>query len=202
MPQRITEPCWSNIILEGISNVLSALASAVRKRIGWSSLASFVSVAIVALAAIALHKLLHSIDIQSFVAAPKAQPPHGLLLVSGFVAANYFMLTYYDVFALRAIGRRAITYRAAALASFTSYTIGLSSVIAFMPSGACGSATLRQSPSITSLTYWLGCALQRQQCSQHAIDLRVPRIGSDEDAHLSVPETCSDSWRESCAPAL
>ena len=34
------------------------------------------------------------------------------------------MLSFYDVFALRAIGRPAVPYRVAAFASFASYTIG------------------------------------------------------------------------------
>jgi glycosyltransferase 2 family protein len=163
------EPRWSSITLQGAWNVLSAIASAARKRIGWSTLTGAASFAIVAVSAVALYKLLHGIDLKSFVAALRAQPPHNLLLASGFVAASYFMLTCYDVFALRAIGRKAIPYRAAALASFTSYTIGhnfgatvfTAGVIRYRVYSFWG-LRIRDITAIafiTSLTYWLGNAL-------------------------------------------
>jgi glycosyltransferase 2 family protein len=155
--------------LEGASNVLSAIATAARKRIGWSTLTGAASLAIVAVSAIALYKLLHGIDVRRFVAALKAQSPHALLLASGFVAASYFMLTCYDVFALRAIGRKAIPYWAAALASFTSYTIGHNFGATVLAAGviryrvyAFWGLRIRDITAIafiTSLTYWLGNAL-------------------------------------------
>jgi glycosyltransferase 2 family protein len=162
-------PRWSSIILEGASNVLSAIASAARKRIGWSSLTGAASLAIVAVAVVALYKLLHGIDLRSFVAALKAQSRHVLLLASGFVAASYVMLTCYDVFALRAIGRKAVPYRAAALASFTSYTIGHNLGATILTAGVIRyrvytlwGLRIRDITAIaflTSLTYWLGNAL-------------------------------------------
>jgi len=168
VPPRITEPCWSGITLQGASNLLSAIASAVRKRIGWSSLTGIVSLAIVAVTAVAMYKLLHDIDVQSVIAALQAQPPHTLLLASGCIAAGYLMLTCYDVFALRAIGRTAIPYRAAALASFTSYTIGHNFGATVVTAGviryrvyAFWGLRIRDVAAIaiiTSLTYWLGNA--------------------------------------------
>jgi glycosyltransferase 2 family protein len=169
VPQRITEPCRSSITLEGASNALSAIGAAARKRIGWSSLTGVASLAIVAIAAVALYKLLHGLDVRSFMAALKAQPPGALLLAGGFVAASYFMLMGYDVFALRAIGRKAVPCRAAALASFTSYTIGhnlgatvfTAAVIRHRVYTRWG-LRIRDITAIafiTSLTYWLGNAL-------------------------------------------
>jgi glycosyltransferase 2 family protein len=169
VPQRITGPRWSSITLEGASNVLSAIATAARKRIGWSTLTGAASLTIVAVSAIALYKLLHGIDVRSFVAALRAQSPHRLLLAGGFVAASYLMLTCYDVFALHAIGRNAIPYRAAALASFTSYTIGhnvgatifTAGIIRYRVYAFWGLRTrdIAAIAFITSLTYWLGNAL-------------------------------------------
>ncbi len=40
------------------------------------------------------------------------------------VAAGYFTLTFYDLFALRTIGHTDVPYRIAAFAAFTSYSIG------------------------------------------------------------------------------
>ena len=39
-------------------------------------------------------------------------------------ACAFFTLTFYDLFALRTIGRKHVPYRIAALSSFTSYTVG------------------------------------------------------------------------------
>ena len=47
-----------------------------------------------------------------------------MLLAALFVAAGYFTLTFYDLFALRTIGANHIPYRIAALAGFTSYSVG------------------------------------------------------------------------------
>lgn len=155
--------------MEGASNVLSAIATAARKRIGWSTLTGAASLVIVAVSAVALYKLLHGIDVRGFVVALRAQSPHRLLLAGGFVAASYFMLTCYDVFALRAIGRNAVPYRAAALASFTSYTIGHNVGATIFTAGviryrvyAFWGLRIRDIAAIafiTSLTYWLGNAL-------------------------------------------
>ena len=40
------------------------------------------------------------------------------------MAAGYFTLTFYDLFAVRATGHRHVPYRVNALAAFTSYSIG------------------------------------------------------------------------------
>ena len=47
-----------------------------------------------------------------------------IMLAALFVAAGYFTLTFYDLFALRTIGVNHVPYRVAALAGFTSYSIG------------------------------------------------------------------------------
>ena len=155
--------------MDGASNVLGAVASAARKRIGWRSVTGAVSLSIIAVAAIALYRLLHDIDIRGVIAAVRAQPPSALLLASGFAAAGYLMLTGYDVFALRAICRKTIPYRVAAFASFTSYTIGHSLGATVLTGGvvryrvyAPWGLRIREIAAIafiTSLTYWLGTAL-------------------------------------------
>jgi glycosyltransferase 2 family protein len=167
--QRIVGPYWSSIILDGASSVLSTIASAARKRMGWSTLTGTAGLAIVAVSGVALYRLLHGIDLQTFVAALRAQPPHALLLAGGFTTASYFMLTCYDVFALRAIGREAVPYRVAALAAFTSYTIGHNLGATTLTAGviryrvySLWNLRIRDIAAIafiTSLTYWLGNAL-------------------------------------------
>jgi glycosyltransferase 2 family protein len=51
------------------------------------------------------------------------------------VAISYGSLTFYDLFALRTIGRSGVPYRIAALASFTSYPIahGIGAVALISP---------------------------------------------------------------------
>lgn len=154
--------------MDGALNVLAAPASSARKRIGWKSLSGAVSLLIIAGAAIALYASLRNIDVRGVVAAVRAQPPSAVLLASGFAAAGYFMLTCYDVFALRAIGRNAIPYRVAAFASFASYTIGhnlgatvlTASIIRYRVYAPRGLRVpeIAAIAFITSLTYWLGTA--------------------------------------------
>ena len=50
--------------------------------------------------------------------------PRDVAIAGGFVAAAYFTLTFYDLFALRTIGRHDVPYCRAALAGFTSYAVG------------------------------------------------------------------------------
>jgi uncharacterized membrane protein YbhN (UPF0104 family) len=69
-------------------------------------------------------RMLRNINVDEVVVALKATPPHNILAAAAFVAGGYFTLTFYDWFALRTIGRGSIPYRIAALAGFTSYSIG------------------------------------------------------------------------------
>src|SRR6185295_11359898 len=55
---------------------------------------------------------------------PEGDRPSDVVMASLFVAAGYFTLTFYDLFALRTIGANHVPYRVAALAGFTSYSVG------------------------------------------------------------------------------
>ena len=68
--------------------------------------------------------MIHHIDFADVVVAIKATPLHNVFLAALFVAGGYFTLTFYDWFALRTIGRGRVPYRIAALAGFTSYSVG------------------------------------------------------------------------------
>jgi uncharacterized membrane protein YbhN (UPF0104 family) len=105
-------------------------------------------------------------DVAAAVAALRSQSPHHVLIAAGFTGSAYLALSLYDVIALRVIGRKAIPYRTAALASFTSYTIGhnlgatvlTAAVIRYRIYSAWGIrvAEIGAIAFITSLTYWLG----------------------------------------------
>src|ERR1700728_4617801 len=83
-----------------------------------------VSVTVIGIACYVLYHMLHHIDTAEVIEAIKDTEPHQIVLAGLFVAAGYFTLTFYDLFAVRAIGRADIPYRINALAAFTSYSIG------------------------------------------------------------------------------
>ena len=107
--------------------IYGRLAAAVRRfdeKVGWSWLGACLSAAIIIAAAVVLYRNLHDIDVGEVLDAIQATPGRDIAIAAAFVAAGYFTLTFYDLFALRTIGRRDIPYRVAALAGFTSYSIG------------------------------------------------------------------------------
>jgi uncharacterized membrane protein YbhN (UPF0104 family) len=146
-------------------NVRSAIAQAIHRKFGWSSVAVAVSLLIVAVAAFTLFHVFREIELGRLVGALKAQSLFQLLSSGGFVVASYLALTCYDVFALRAIGRAEVPYRVAAFASFTSYTIGHNFGAAVFTSGfvryriysawALSVREIARIAFITGLTYWL-----------------------------------------------
>src|SRR6185437_13638478 len=83
-----------------------------------------VSIAVIGIACYVLYHMLRGIDVEEVFEAIKDTEPHQIVLAGLFVAAGYFTLTFYDLFAVRAIGHTSIPYRINALAAFTSYSIG------------------------------------------------------------------------------
>src|ERR1700704_3195772 len=83
-----------------------------------------VSVTVIAIACYVLYHMLRGIDVDEVIEAIKQTDYSSIVLAAVFVTAGYFTLTFYDLFAVRAIGRPDIPYRVNALAAFTSYSIG------------------------------------------------------------------------------
>src|SRR5262252_6980009 len=103
------------------------LAAAVRRfdeRFGWSWIGACLSVAIITAAAFVLYRTLRGIDFREVMDAMRETKTRDIAVAAGFVAAGYFTLTFYDLFALRTIGRGDVPYWVAALAGFTSYSVG------------------------------------------------------------------------------
>jgi uncharacterized membrane protein YbhN (UPF0104 family) len=94
------------------------------KKLGRNKLSAVISVLIFTAAALALYYALRDIDADKVIGALRAQPRQAIWVASAFVVAGYTTLVLYDVFALRTIGHRAVPLHVAAVASFTSYTIG------------------------------------------------------------------------------
>jgi hypothetical protein len=92
--------------------------------IGWKRIGLAASVLIIVLAVTRLIHTLKGVDTGVVVIALTEMPPHRIALAALCVVCAFFTLTFYDLFALRTIGKHQIPYRIAALSSFTSYTIG------------------------------------------------------------------------------
>jgi uncharacterized membrane protein YbhN (UPF0104 family) len=94
------------------------------RKIGLSRIGLVLSLTIIAVAVVVLYHILRDIDPDELLDAMEATDWRTLIIAGLFVAAGYLTLTFYDLFALRAIGRTEIPYRVAALAGFTSYAVG------------------------------------------------------------------------------
>jgi glycosyltransferase 2 family protein len=153
---------------EKARGVLMTCSRFCRDKIGWNRVGLVVSLTIIAIAFWVLYHILHDIDAEEVVTAIRATSLHNILLAGLFVAAAYFTLTFYDLFALRSIGRYDVPYRAAALASFTSYSIGHNVGASVFTGGAVryriysswglDAAEVAKVCFIAGLTFWLGNA--------------------------------------------
>jgi hypothetical protein len=147
-------------------NAMSALTRAVDETVGWNRIALATSLLIIAAASVTLFRLLRDIEIDKVVAALEATPPGTVALAGALVAAGYVSLTFYDFFALRTIGYRHVPYRIAALASFTSYSIGHNLGATVFTGGVVrlriyspwglGVIDVAKIAFVTGLTFWLG----------------------------------------------
>jgi len=137
-----------------------------RARTVWDWIGVVVSLSIIAAAAVVLYRALNGIEIDDVLAALWATEPRRLGWAAGAVAAGYFTLTFYDLFALRTLGLRAIPYGVAARAGFTSYAIGHSVGAATFTGAAVryriysayglNGASVAKVCFLAALTFWLG----------------------------------------------
>ena len=112
--------------------------------------------------------MLRGIDFAEVIVALKATDRSDVVLAALFVAAGYFTLTFYDLFALRTIGANHVPYRVAALAGFTSYSIGHNVGASVFTGGAVRyrvysawgltAIDVAKICFIAGLTFWLGNA--------------------------------------------
>jgi uncharacterized membrane protein YbhN (UPF0104 family) len=101
-----------------------SLVRFLREKVNWHYVGIAIGLTLVAIACTVLYNILHDLEPAKVYGALRRTPPHALILAGVFVAAGYFTLTFYDYFALQTIGKKNIPYRIAALAGFTSYSIG------------------------------------------------------------------------------
>jgi glycosyltransferase 2 family protein len=147
---------------------LQTFLRTVDTRIGWGRIGVVLSLTIITVAGIVLYRMLREINFEDVIDAVEAVEKHDVVKAAMFVAAGYFTLTFYDLFALRTIGRPDIPYRVAALAGFTSYAVGHNVGASAFTGGAVryriysrhglSAIDVAKVCFIAGLTFWLGNA--------------------------------------------
>ena len=146
--------------------VLRAVARFFNRYIGWQRVGFVLSLVIIGTACTVLYRMLHKIDISEVWRAIHATSMTDVAIAALFVAGGYFTLTFYDLFALRTIGKPHIPYRVAALAGFTSYSIGHNIGATVFTGGAVryriysmyglNAVDVAKICFVAGLTFWLG----------------------------------------------
>src|ERR1700761_1339490 len=77
-----------------------SLTKSFGKKIGWGRVGVLLSFAIIAVAMVVLYRMLDDLDFDDVVDAIEAVEKHDVARAAVFVAAGYFTLTFYDLFAL------------------------------------------------------------------------------------------------------
>src|SRR5215475_11985606 len=147
---------------------LYSFAKSFDAKIGWSRAGLLLSITVIAVAGAVLYHTLRDIDFDEVIDAIEAVERHDVARAALFVAAGYFTLTFYDLFALRSIGHAGIPYRIAALAGFTSYAVGHNVGASAFTAGAVryriysahglSGVDVAKLCFIAGLTFWLGNA--------------------------------------------
>jgi glycosyltransferase 2 family protein len=151
-------------MLEAIRRAVSFL----RHRQVLHKLGVAISITVIGIACFVLFHILRGIDTFEVIEAIKGTETRSIVLAALFVAAGYFTLTFYDWFAVRAIGKTDVPYRINALAAFTSYSIGHNVGASVFTGGAVryriysawglNAIDVAKICFLAGLTFWLGNA--------------------------------------------
>src|SRR5213595_1061630 len=151
-------------MLEAIRRAISLL----RQKQVLHKLGVVISVAVIGIACYVLYHMLRGIESNEVIEAIKSTEPRQIAMAALFVAAGYFTLTFYDLFAVRAIGHAHVPYRINALAAFTSYSIGHNVGASVFTGGAVryriysawglNAIDVAKICFLAGLTFWLGNA--------------------------------------------
>jgi uncharacterized membrane protein YbhN (UPF0104 family) len=146
--------------------LLTTLGRGFKERIGWKRLGIAASLLIIAFAITTLVRTLKGVDTGVILIALTEIPTGHIALAALCVVGAFCTLTFYDFFALRTIGKRHVPYRIAALASFTSYTIGHNIGATVFTGGAIrfriysdyglSAIDVAKICFLSGLTFWLG----------------------------------------------
>lgn len=146
---------------------LKSINSFLRDRIGWNRIGVAVGVSILGIALYVLFDYLRDIEPRQVARALRQSETSDIVLAAILVAAGYFTLTFYDLFAVRTIGRRDVPYRVAAMAGFCSYSIGHNVGFSVFSGGTVRYRIYSTAANLTvidvakicfiaGLTFWLG----------------------------------------------
>src|SRR5215468_10888628 len=151
-------------MLEAIRRAMSFL----RQKQILHKLGVVISVTVIGIACYVLYHMLRGINVNEVIEAIKSTEPSQIAMAALFVAAGYFTLTFYDLFATRAIGHAHVPYRINALAAFTSYSIGHNVGASVFTGGAVryriysawglNAIDVAKICFLAGLTFWLGNA--------------------------------------------
>src|SRR6201995_1915337 len=149
-----------------MQGMLTALQRGFKKWIGWKRLGIAASLLIIFLAIRHLVHTLKGVDRNLVLNALTDIPASHIALAALCVMCAFFTLTFYDLFALRTIGKKHVPYRIAALSSFTSYTIGHNIGATVFTGGAIrfriysdwglNAIDVAKICFLSGLTFWLG----------------------------------------------
>jgi glycosyltransferase 2 family protein len=145
---------------------LATLRRGFNERIGWKRLGVAASLVIIAIAITTLVHMLRGVDTGVVLVALAEKPLMQIGLAALCVLGSFCTLTFYDLFALRTIGKKHVPYRIAALSSFTSYVIGHNIGATVFTGGAIrfriysdyglSAIDVAKICFLSGLTFWLG----------------------------------------------
>src|SRR4051812_22998562 len=145
---------------------LATLRRGFNERIGWKRLGIAASLIIIAIAITTLVRMLEGVDTGVVLVALAEKPLMQIGLAALCVLGSFCTLTFYDLFALRTIGKKHVPYRIAALSSFTSYVIGHNIGATVFTGGAIrfriysdyglSAIDVAKVCFLSGLTFWLG----------------------------------------------
>ena len=149
-----------------MQGLLTAFGRGFKKWIGWKRLGVAASLLIIALAVRTLVHTLKGVDTGVILTALTDIPPGHIALAALCVVCAFCTLTFYDFFALRTIGKKAVPYRIAALSAFCSYSIGHNLGATVFTGGAIrfriysdyalNAIDVAKICFLSGLTFWLG----------------------------------------------
>ncbi len=146
--------------------LLTTLARGFKERIGWKRLGIVASLVIIAFAITTLIRTLKGVDTSVILTALTEISPRHIALAGLCVIGAFCTLTFYDLFALRTIGKKHVPYRIAAMSSFASYSIGHNVGATVFTGGAIrfriysdyglNAIDVAKVCFLSGLTFWLG----------------------------------------------
>lgn len=150
-------------------SVARAALRAVDDAVGWGRIGFLACAGVILFSLSVLYRVLEHVRWDDVLATLKRTDPNDLMMAGLCLIGVFSMLTLYDFFALRTIGRKDIPYRAAAISGFTSFSIGhnigavivASAAIRFRVYSAWGLkfTDVLKICFVTGLTFWLGNAV-------------------------------------------